>query len=421
MANSFNKEEVVAFEDILEGFNDALVMSNAVSKYNTNQTSMERSNDTIWRPMPYIAQSFDGLDQSANFLAQTQLAVPHTIGFKKSSPWTMNALELRDALQENRLGQAAKQKLASDINIAVNNVASSQGTLVVKRTTAAIGFDDAALADTIMNEQGVSMGDRYLAWSSRDYNSAAGDLAKRQTLTGKPLTAYDKAYIGQVAGFESLKLDYFKNLATSTATGVTITAANQYYTPVATVTSANGVNNVDNRYQTISVTVTGSTIKVGDCITMAGVNAVHHITKEDTGQLKTFRVIALVTGAGATGTIQISPPIISAQGATPAEEQYKNVTATPAAGAAVTFLNTVTAPANPFWHKDAIVLLPGRYSFPDNAGAAIIRGTTDQGIEVVMQKQYDIKTGVTNYRLDTLFGVTMSNPEMAGVMLFNQT
>ena len=421
MANSFNKEEVVAFEDILEGFNDALVMSNAVSKYNTNQTSMERSNDTIWRPMPYIAQSFDGLDQSANFLAQTQLAVPHTIGFKKSSPWTMNALELRDALQENRLGQAAKQKLASDINIAVNNVASSQGTLVVKRTTAAIGFDDAALADTIMNEQGVSMGDRYLAWSSRDYNSAAGDLAKRQTLTGKPLTAYDKAYIGQVAGFESLKLDYFKNLATSTATGVTVTAANQYYTPVATVTSANGVNNVDNRYQTIGVTVTGSTIKVGDCITMAGVNAVHHITKEDTGQLKTFRVIALVTGAGATGTIQISPPIISAEGATPAEKQYQNVTATPAAGAAITFLNTVTAPANPFWHKDAIVLLPGRYSFPDNAGAAIIRGTTDQGIEVVMQKQYDIKTGVTNYRLDTLFGVTMSNPEMAGVMLFNQT
>jgi len=64
MANSFSKEERVAFENILEGFNDALVMSSIVSKYNTNGTEMERSSDTIWRPMPYIAQSYDGSDAS---------------------------------------------------------------------------------------------------------------------------------------------------------------------------------------------------------------------------------------------------------------------------------------------------------------------------------------------------------------------
>jgi len=67
MANSFSKEERVAFESILEGFNDALVMSSIVSKYSTNGQQMERSSDTIWRPMPYIAQSYDGSDATSNF------------------------------------------------------------------------------------------------------------------------------------------------------------------------------------------------------------------------------------------------------------------------------------------------------------------------------------------------------------------
>src|SRR6187551_1658409 len=104
MSNSFSKEERVAFEDILEGFQDALVLSRNVAKFNTDQATMERSNDTIWRPQPYIARSYDGSDQTANFNDATQLSVPATIGYSKSSPWTMTATELRDAMQEKRLG-----------------------------------------------------------------------------------------------------------------------------------------------------------------------------------------------------------------------------------------------------------------------------------------------------------------------------
>jgi hypothetical protein len=36
-----------------------------VNKYNTNGQQMGRSSDTIWRPEPYIAQSFDGSDSGA--------------------------------------------------------------------------------------------------------------------------------------------------------------------------------------------------------------------------------------------------------------------------------------------------------------------------------------------------------------------
>ena len=421
MANAFNKEERVAFEDILEGFNDALVMSRNVSMYRTDGQSMERSGDTIWRPQPYIAQSFDGMDQTSNFKDNTQLSVPATLGYSKSSPWQMDAKELRDALQEGRLGDAAKQKLASDINVAMTQVASQQGTLVVAQSAAASGFDDIALMEALMNEQGVQPFDRYAAVSTRDYNGMAGDLAGRNTVQGVVQTAYENAFVGRIASFDMFKMDYANRLTAAAGVTVTVDGADQYHTPQATSTSVGGQINVDNRYQNLTIAVTSGTVKVGDAFTIAGVNAVHHITKEDTGQLKTFRVTEIVSGAGGSGVVKISPPIISNGGGTDAEAQYQNVTATPANGAAITWLNTQDAYMNPFWQKDALEILPGRYAVPTDAGTAVMRGTTDQVIELVWQKWYDINTMKTKYRLDTLFGVVNKQPEMSGIILFGQS
>lgn len=417
MANAFSKEERVAFENVLEGFNDGLVLSKIVSKYSTDQTMMARTNDTIWRPQPYISQSFNGLDQTGNFKDYTQLSVPSTIGFQKSVPFILDALELRDSLQEGRLGEAAKQKLASDVNVAVNSVASYYGSLVVKRTSAAAGFDDVAQCDAIMNERGVPMGDRYAAYSTRDYNGMASNLAGRQTMQGLPTTAYERALVASnIAGFDVFKMDYTPYLAAAAGGAITINGANQYYTPKATSTAGTGeVSNVDNRFQNLTVSATAN-VKAGDCFTIAGVNAVHHITKGDTGQLKTFRVVSVVNGT----TLQITPPIISNGGSTDAEAEYKNVTATPANGAAITWLNTAAGYLNPFWHKSAIELLPGRIAFPEGAGMDVMRGTTDQGLELVMVKQGDIQTGKIRYRFDTRFGVVALNTEMMGVELFSQ-
>lgn len=423
-ANNFSKEERVAFEDLLAGFDDALVLSSTVSKFNTNPSEMERSADILWRPQPYIAQSFTGMDMTANFKTFTQLSVPARINIQKSSPWTMTALELRDALQEGRLLEAAKQKLGSDINVALNAVATAQGTLVVKRTVAATGFDDVAQAEAIMNEQGVQIGSgRFFGLSTRDYNGMASNLAARAMMNELPTTAYARALVGSnVASFDLLKMDYSPRQAAATATGVVINGANQFFTPLAGVADVNGgLVNQDNRFQTIALTVGASTVKVGDAFTVAGVNAVHHITKADTGQLKTFRIIAIVTGAGGTGTMQIAPPFISGQGATDAELEYQNITATPANGAALTFLNTVAAAVNPFWYRDALEILPGTIAWPEGAGVEIMKGTTEQGFTLYMLKWVDIKTGNIFYRVDTRFGVVNKQPEMSGIMLFSQT
>jgi hypothetical protein len=157
---------------------------------------------------------------------------------------------------------------------------------------------------------------------------------------------------------------------------VTVNGANQRYVPAATTLDAGGLVyvNKDNRYQNLAITVTSGTVKVGDAFTIAGVNEVHHITKQDTGNLKTFRVTAIVSGAGGTGTIQISPPIIAADSSpTDPELQYKNCTATPANGAAITFLNTVAGSVNPFWQEDAFEIMPGKYMPQEDAACRSCR------------------------------------------------
>ena len=424
MANSFSKEEIVAFEDILEGFNDALILSKNITVYNTNGVTMERARDTIWRPQPYIAQSFDrtvGTSIASDVSNMTQLSVPSTLGFNKCSAWQMNALELRDALQEGRLGDSAKQKLASDINLSVMDLAAAQGTLVVPIATAAGTYDDVALCDSIMNEQGVMAGDRYLALSSRDYNGMAGNLAvATRSFTGnKSANAYERSYVGEVASFSTYKLDYANRCAANAATPTIATNGAQVrYVPQATTTSTGGVLNVDNRYQTVTVSSTTGVV-AGDSFTIDGIEAVHHITKRSTGELKTFRVISVDSGT----TMTISPPIIGANSSpTDAELQYQNVeVASTSATAAINFLNIAASNINPFWRKDSIELLPGRYAVPDGAGVDVLRASTDQGIELVMTKRFDPLTFQTLYTLDTLYGVVMTNPEMAGILLFNQS
>lgn len=427
MANSFSKEERVAFEDLLEGFQDALVLSRNVSIYQTDQTMMERANNTIWRPQPYIAQSISSTPGTPipGYQGMTQLAVPATLGFSKTVPWEMTSLELRDALQEGRLGESAKQKLASDINIAIMNSAASLGSLVVPIAAAAGDYDDVALCDAIMNEQGVPDYERFMALSSRDYNGLAGNLVGSARSFGnqKSDKAYERSYVGMVAGFETYKMDYAnRQAAAAGGAGITIDTngsnSQANYTPQATSTSVGGQINVDNRFQTVTVSST-TNVAAGDAFTIAEVYAVHHITKQSTGQLKTFRVVSVDSGT----TMTITPPIIGAQGVAPtdAQLQYKNVEVAIAAdAAAITFLNVNTAQVNVFWQRDALEILPGRYAVPSDAGVAVMRATTDQGIELVMQKFYDIDSMTIKYRMDTLFGVVNKNPEMSGILLFNQ-
>lgn len=424
MAANFSHEEKLAFDEMVAGFDDALVISKAASVNNVlaSADNADRQNDRIWLPVPLISASFDGFDQTANFMDATELSVPAQIGYHKSVPLKLTSKNLRNEFYMKNKAGAAKQKLASDVNLALFNTVALQGTLFSKRTSAATGFDDIAQCDALMTEIGVPNDERYYFAAPRNLNNMASNLASRQFLQGEALNAYERARVNvDVAGFSVYKNDQSIRLAAAAGVTVTVNGANQYWVPKAFSIAATGeISNVDNRTMALAINVTSGTVKVGDAFNIAGVNSVNMITKQDTGQLKTFRVIGIVSGAGGTGTILVSPAIISNQGGSNAEKEFQNVTATPANGAAITWLNTATAEMNPFFKKEALVLLPGSFVVDPQDGWHVMRARTDNGIGITYARQGQINDLSIKARWDVDFGTVLSNPEMAGCQMFSQ-
>jgi len=422
MANDFSKEEIVMYERVLERFEDQLIISKMITKYDVDPVQAERTNDQIWVPQPYIATAEDGEDVTDLIKDTTQLSVPITIGYRKNVARKMKASEYRDSIQENRIANAAIQGLSSQINVDCLDVASKQGTIVVTSDSASssatatkTGFDKIAECKSNFLEQGIPNMNNYIMLSSRDYSGMASNLAAR-TVQDISKTAYEKAYIQKVANFEAFELDYANQCAANAAT-VTISGANQYHTPKATSTATTGETaNYDNRRQQITVDTTTGVV-AGDAFTVADVYAVHHITKQSTGQLKTFRVISVDSSTKMT----ISPPFISNGGGTDAEEAYQNINSTPADGASLTFLNSTAKPINPFFHSDAMYITPGTIPLPKDSGVKVLQETTENGFQLTYRRWTTGFNDNIYWRWDFKYGITMVQPEMAGILLFSQT
>ena len=175
---------------------------------------------------------------------------------------------------------------------------------------------------------------------------------------------------------------------------------------------ANGMP-VDNRQGTI--TVSGAGLQVGDAFTIAGVNSVHQITKDTTGQLQTFRVLA-VSGT----TITISPQILPPNNADVPSRPYANVDANAANGAALTLLNNNAAPANLFWADGSVELMYGKLAFPTGQGPQVMTATTEQGATLIMSYAFDHIKGSTTARFTTLYGCSVLVPEYVGLVIAGQ-
>lgn len=420
MATSFTKQEQVMFDKVIEGFDDLLVIAKGAELYDP-LTAQEAVNarDKFWVPAPMIGASYDGFDQSANFDGLTQLNVPASVGYHKAVPKTLSAKNLRNTFAMDQYGKAAKQKLSSDVNLAIFNTAALYGSIVSKRTTAPAGYDDVADLDIRMTRIGVPQDGRMAFYSPSAMNAMAGNLANRSEDSARSKNAYERALIRHdVAGFQVFKNDQEIRLAAATGGATTVNGANQRTVPAATVTSAGLEENKDNRYTDLVITaVTYANIKIGDALNIDNVFELHLITKQNTGNLKTFRVV----DKPAANTIRIWPAIIDAAEGSIGSKEYANVSATPANGATITWLNTVAAPLNPFFRKESLILIPGTFTVDPDDGWQVMRATTDLGIGITYTRQGAINDLSVKARWDIDFGTALLNPEMAGVQLFNQT
>lgn len=419
MANTFTTEERILFEDVIEGFDPNNITARQVNNYSPDMTAYERAGLTFHRPVPMIAVTTTGRDMSSSFNDHTELAVPvslveasdiHNVGKQYT------AVELNDPQRRQRLGVAARQALSAKVdNITATKIAN-EGTIVKTKTTALSAYDDVAQCEEGLSVRDAAIdGEKTLILNPTDYNNLAGNLAARETLSGKPLTAYERSQIPSVGSFDTFKANFTKTIAAAGGSSITVSGANQRHVPAA----MSGGSPQDNRSQNLTVNSTTG-IAVGDAFTIAGVNSVSLIHKEDTGELQTFRVKAVVDGSNLT----ISPAIISADSSpTQPESEYKNCTAAPANGAAITFLNTTQAKSNIFWMRDAVEIINGsmdQVEFDGMTGVVSLSETTDSGVTIMFSKGAAINDLTVKYRWDIFCNAVVLEPQLCGILLGGQ-
>lgn len=148
------------------------------------------------------------------------------------------------------------------------------------------------------------------------------------------------------------------------------------------------------------------TIKVGDSFTFASVYEVNKMTKASTGVLKKFVCTALHSGG--SGTLTFSPAINAAG-------QYQNVTALPAASAAISIMGTASTA-----YPQALAFHPGfaAIGFCDLENPKAGEGATgtrmvEDGVSMSVVTGYDIRTRQKYMRWDVLMGVALVEPSLA--------
>lgn len=421
MASSFTKDEQTVFDDMVEGFEDQLTYAQLAKKYNPlSEEEQARSRDRFWIPAPMIGASYDGFDQTSNFDGITEPSIPVSIGFHKSVPKTLSSKNLRNKSALSMYADAAKETLASNINSSLRYRAAMEGAHFVKRTGDPTGFDDLAQANAAMTRIGVPSANRVAMIGLDAQIGMAGNLAQRATDNSRDRDAYATGLMAsRVSNFDAYVDDQPIILPAATGGATTVNGANQYLEPKATYVEPDGEEvNQDNRYSLLTVTAANyGNIKVGDAFTIAGVNALHMISKQDTGKPKTFRVV----GKPSAGVIKIAPAIISNGGNTIAGKEFQNVSATPANGAVITWLNTTTAELNPFFVRENLLLLPGSFVVDPEDGWQVMRATTPKlGIAIQYTRQGNINDLSVKIRWDIDYGTSLTNPEAAGAMAFNQ-
>ena len=414
--NAFSKEEVVFFEQVLEGFDPNNITARQVSKYMAPPMGFERSAMTVHRPVPYIAVPSTGMT-IATFNEKTQLSVPSLLNLTThviNNEFKMNAAQLNDPNQRNMIARAGVRSLSAKMDNVIANKIAKQGTLFIGNTAALSKYDDYAAAEAKMTVRDVPIeSPRTLIMNANDWNRVAGDLANRGAPpTGMSKNAFERSMVPSIGGFDTFKASFMPNLVAAAGTGWLVNGA-QSHAPVAT--DGNG-NNVDNRYMNLVVDTGAGTVKEGDAFTIAGVNALSMIHKNDTGELQVFRVIERVDATNWT----VSPAIITNAGSpSQAQKDYANCSAAAPDNAAITFINPANALANIFFVNEAVEIIHGQLSDIDlnGAGVATMVESTDSGIQILFAKGAKVSTLETEYRLTMWADATILNEQMCGVLL----
>lgn len=205
---------------------------------------------------------------------------------------------------------------------------------------------------------------------------------------------YRKGVMGEGMGFQFLS----NNLLQKHTNGNDVTST------VRTTVSVQGSTSLAIQ----GLTANTGTVTKGTVFTVAGVNAVHPITKDDLGYPQQFVVQSNVTAdASGYATLTVSPAMY-----TSTSDGLQNITSFPQANDVITVDTGAVSASwtqNLAFHKSAFRHVSVPLVMPD--GLDMASQATEDGFTVRVLRDYNILTDQLIMRLDFLGGLAATRPE----------
>jgi hypothetical protein len=417
MALSTGKTVEVLFEKTKETYEDQMQLVDLVMRYEPDGASLQNAGNVIWQPVEQHRPILEGWDLSGQEQDIIEETFPSILGEPQNDFIKQRADDMRDLRFWERAGERSGKQQVTELNKQIASVVALQGSKFY-RSNAASGYDFIAEGQALLNETQQAHDQRCYVLNDRDNLKFSKDLAARQTLQGRPAETWTKGQIGEnIAEFNIFTGSYLPNLVGGASPATTVTG-NQSFAPEAgSVDTLTGiVTNVDYRSAVIPVAASAS-YNVGDKVTIGAIESVGLADKNSTGQLMTFTIVAKPTGT----SLRISPKPIAADDAalSALEKAYANVDTTIANADVVARLNIdASAKSNLFWDKSAIEVIGGTIPaqlFSEFDGMKVISDTMSNGQTMYLVYDGNLADMSFRYRLFTWYGITMCNPQNAGV------
>lgn len=377
MGNTIITSSMIAKEALMQVKNN-MVMGNRVHREYKDEFAKVGSTVSIRKPVKFEAK--DGavrVPQDVN-----EATVPFVINKRKHVSWSFSTQDLTLSIEEysKRYITPAAIALANQVDADLcdlyKGIHQSSGAAGTTPAT----FKAFAGASTELNRFSVPMDSRALVLDT-DAELNAADVLKGLNNPAMVEGAVRDIATGRIGNMTTY-MD--QNIKTHTA---------------GTADANYDVNGADQTGASINVDTGSGTILEGDLITFASVYSVNPVSRQSTGNLKTFTVVSTTGGATVTNIV-LSPAIIT-------EGAYQNVTNAPADGDDLVL--TATHQANLAFHRNAFGLVVVPLEMPD--GAPFKARQTADNFSIRVLKDYDIDNDEDIIRIDILYGVKDIYPE----------
>ena len=394
MANSILTIDMIT-RKALEILENNLVLTRNVNRQYDDSFAVEgaKIGSTLRIRLPDRALVTDGAalqvqDDNEQFTTLTVASQKHIGVNFTSAELTMQLDDFAERVLKPRISQLASS-IDADVANAYKSIGNTVGTPGTTPSTSLVLLQ----AQQKLNENAAVMNPRYATVNP----AANAGLVEGMKGLFNPTDTISRQFKNGMMGMGVLGYDEI-NMSQSIKQHTTGTRAATGNTTGAAVTSEGA--------STLTLTVgSGETLTVGDVFTIADCYAVNPQTRESTGSLFQFVVLASSTTT-TTATVTVAPMYSAAHA-------LATMLTLPANSKAVVFVGAASTqyPQNLVYHKDAITFATADLLLPQ--GVDMAARAVHNGISLRVVRQYDINNDRMPCRIDVLYGFSTIRPQMA--------